>query len=968
MNNMLTRIRLWQKLMVLLAMGLVMVAVPLALVVGQQTDTIAVAEKERDGISPVAQAIELVKALQKHRGLTNALLSGNDAVSAAREAAANEVSQKLLQLTPSATGIDHIIPQWNEFTRDWNSLQEGLNAKKGSPKEAFEKHTQLIDIVIDTAQDFADAYGLTLDPDASGYFLQNAWVVYLPDATEGMAQMRGLGSGMLATKEISTEDRAFLVTLKRQIDRSRDAMNKQLEKAIEAEPSLRSELSATQELAAASGNKTMELVKREILDPAKQSFSSSDYFQQVTQTIEDQYKLFTAIQKSLDGVLNRRVEAAKNGRMRVITGCSVLLLTILAIGVLIVRSITRPLAQAVDVAGLIAQGQLDTNIKVEGTDEPSQLLAAMKSMQSVLTEFQLSQAEMAKAHGEGRISHKMDVNQLPGAYGVLAQGVNNMVDAHIAVNASAIELMNEYANGNLDESMKALPGEHRRLTEVVNAAREKLVAAAQAAAFNERIRRSLDSLPVAVTVSNASAQLVHATPLAKQTLKIIAGESFNADQFYGNKLSSLFTDQESAQRFDLAVRTGQIVEMGIKGRTLRLLARPVINDLGEPIGRITQWFDRTDDIAHEKELDALIEAASRGEFDNRLDLRGKDGFFLQISEGMNTLLDVSQKGLVDVSSVLEAFAEGDLTRRMVGTYQGLFGKVQQSANSTADNLARVLGDVSSAADALTGAAGQVSSTAQSLSQAASEQAASVEETTAQIDSMSASISQNSDNAKVTDGMATKTSKEAVDGGKAVAETVEAMRQIASKIGIVDDIAYQTNLLALNAAIEAARAGEHGKGFAVVAAEVRKLAERSQEAAKEIGDLATNSVNTAQRAGGLLGQIVPSIQKTSELVQEIAAASTEQSESVLQIGGAMGQLSKATQQNASASEELAATAEELSGQAEQLQHSVAFFKLSEVSRYNSLVPERQQGAQSPERLSVRGSPRLVGAGTSNFRAY
>jgi len=175
-------------------------------------------------------------------------------------------------------------------------------------------------------------------------------------------------------------------------------------------------------------------------------------------------------------------------------------------------------------------------------------------------------------------------------------------------------------------------------------------------------------------------------------------------------------------------------------------------------------------------------------------------------------------------------------------------------------------------------------------------------------------------------MATKTTKEAIDGGAAVSQTVAAMKKIAAKIGIVDDIAYQTNLLALNAAIEAARAGEHGKGFAVVAAEVRKLAERSQEAAKEIGELAVNSVTTAERAGKLLDDIVPSIQKTSELVQEIAAASSEQSESVTQIGGAMGQLSKATQQNASASEELAATSEELSGQAEQLQQTIAFFNI------------------------------------------
>jgi methyl-accepting chemotaxis protein len=233
--------------------------------------------------------------------------------------------------------------------------------------------------------------------------------------------------------------------------------------------------------------------------------------------------------------------------------------------------------------------------------------------------------------------------------------------------------------------------------------------------------------------------------------------------------------------------------------------------------------------------------------------------------------------------------------------------------------------------------------------------------------MSASISQNSDNARVTDGMATKAAKEATEGGSAVSQTVTAMKQIAAKIGIVDDIAYQTNLLALNAAIEAARAGEHGKGFAVVAAEVRKLAERSQEAAKEIGDLAGNSVSTAERAGKLLDEIVPSIQKTSELVQEIAAASSEQSESVVQIGGAMGQLSKATQQNASASEELAATSEELSGQAEQLQESVAFFKMGDetpkVRKANIEIRHQDRRRTAAPMLA---SP--VKAGAGNFRPY
>jgi methyl-accepting chemotaxis protein len=253
-----------------------------------------------------------------------------------------------------------------------------------------------------------------------------------------------------------------------------------------------------------------------------------------------------------------------------------------------------------------------------------------------------------------------------------------------------------------------------------------------------------------------------------------------------------------------------------------------------------------------------------------------------------------------------------------------------SLKSMVGKLVQVIGEVNNSADNLASASEQVNATAQSMSQATSEQAASVEETSASIEQMSASINQNTENAKVTDGMASKAAKEASEGGESVQQTVAAMKQIAQRIGIIDDIAYQTNLLALNAAIEAARAGEHGKGFAVVAAEVRKLAERSQVAAQEIGQLSSSSVELAEKAGKLLSEMVPSINKTSDLVQEISAASEEQSSGVAQINTAMTQLNQITQQNASSSEELAATAEEMSSQAEQLQQAMSFFTLDVVA--------------------------------------
>ncbi len=276
--------------------------------------------------------------------------------------------------------------------------------------------------------------------------------------------------------------------------------------------------------------------------------------------------------------------------------------------------------------------------------------------------------------------------------------------------------------------------------------------------------------------------------------------------------------------------------------------------------------------------------------------------------------------------VAQQVAQGDLSVRVATGGRDETGQLLNALAEMVTRLTAIIGAVRASAEQLLSASTQVSATSQSLSQATSEQAASVEETSATLEQATASIRQNADNARLTDAMAQQAAGQAQEGGAAVQGTVAAMQSIAERISIIDDIAYQTNMLALNAAIEAARAGEHGKGFAVVAAEVRKLAEKSQAAAKEIGDLATSTVKQADAAGALIAQMAPNISKTSDLVQEITAASEEQSTGMQQINQAVAQLSAVTQQNASASEELAATAEEMHAQATALQDSMAGFRL------------------------------------------
>jgi methyl-accepting chemotaxis protein len=358
-------------------------------------------------------------------------------------------------------------------------------------------------------------------------------------------------------------------------------------------------------------------------------------------------------------------------------------------------------------------------------------------------------------------------------------------------------------------------------------------------------------------------------------------------------------------------------------------------------------------VAMRNGLQAAVDAADavgRGELDYRipaLDSDTEESRLLRSLRGMQTGLQRShaadERRMADteaqrlaatevteeIGSAVDGATQGDFSRRIaLDGKESFHAELCAKFNQLFDTVGDTFRQVRSAAEQLGSASSQVSQTSQGLSQSASQQAASVEQTTASLQEMSASVKGNAESAGVTDGMATQAAAQARQGGEVVTRTAEAMKAIATKISIIDDIAYQTNLLALNAAIEAARAGEHGRGFAVVAAEVRKLAERSQVASQEIGALAGSSVELANQAGTLLAQMLPSIGRTSELVQEIAAASGEQSNGVAQITSAMNHLSSGTQQTASAAEELSATAEELSAQATQLQELMAFFRLAD----------------------------------------
>ncbi len=276
--------------------------------------------------------------------------------------------------------------------------------------------------------------------------------------------------------------------------------------------------------------------------------------------------------------------------------------------------------------------------------------------------------------------------------------------------------------------------------------------------------------------------------------------------------------------------------------------------------------------------------------------------------------------------VLHRVAAGELALEVPRGRSDETGQLLSAMRDMVRGLGETIGQVRSTATQLATASEQVAETAQSVSQGASEQAASIEQTSATLEASADSVRSSADSARLTASMAEQAAQQARGTGEAVQRTLQDMRAIAERISVVDDIAYQTNMLALNAAIEAARAGQSGKGFAVVAGEVRKLAERSQVAAREISQLAASSLKQAEAAGALLEQMVPSIVKTSTLIAEIDAAGASQSTGIAQIHTAMTQVNAATQHNASASEQLAATAEQMRGQAAALRVNVERFRL------------------------------------------
>lgn len=546
--------------------------------------------------------------------------------------------------------------------------------------------------------------------------------------------------------------------------------------------------------------------------------------------------------------------------------------------------------------------------------------------------------------------------------------------------AEAVAVADSIAGGNLDNHIVVAGKDevanlNHALAQMQGDLRERIAAEQLAANENLRIKVALDVTSNSVMVANPEGQIIYCNASVLEMMRQAESDirkdlpEFKADSILGANFD-IYHKNPAYQRNMLAGLQGtHRTEIVVGGRYFALVACPIVNAQGDRLGTAVEWRDRTAEVLIEKEISDIINAAVAGDFSRRLKPEGMQGFFKQLSQGLNDFMDANNRALAEVGKMLASMSKGDLTERIDSNYQGSLGKLKNDANSTVDNLQEIINSIKAAADAINTAAQEIATGNQDLSSRTEQQASSLEETASSMEQLTSTVKHNADNAKTANDLAGSAQKVAERGGAVVDQVVETMSaihqsstKISDIIGVIDSIAFQTNILALNAAVEAARAGEQGRGFAVVATEVRNLAQRSAGAAKEIKALINDSVEKVEvgtklvdRAGQTMDEIVGSIKRVAKIMTDIAGASREQSAGIEQVGLAVSQMDEMTQQNAALVEQAAAAAESLEEQAKKLSEAVSVFVLDKTARRRNV---RVSMGESPAATRVANGAEVL----------
>ncbi|MGZ5008273.1 MAG: methyl-accepting chemotaxis protein [Methylobacter sp.] len=550
-----------------------------------------------------------------------------------------------------------------------------------------------------------------------------------------------------------------------------------------------------------------------------------------------------------------------------------------------------------------------------------------------------------------------------------------------------VDLARNIATGKLDNAIVLKRNDNGSLLATMKDMQQQLLEriTADRKIANEalRIKTALDSISANVMISDNDRNIIYLNPAVHNMLRVAESDirksipHFNFDKLMGASIDTFHKNPAHQKNVLQQLNSPLRSEVSIAGRTFYLVASPIHDDNGQKLGIVVEWKDRTAEVCIEQEVAKIVNAAVQGDFTQRFDLNGKEGFFRELSIAINELMETSETGLNEVVRVLEALSRGDLTETITNHYSGTFGQLKDDSNTTVEKLKAIINQIKETSDSINTASKEIAAGNNNLSHRTEQQAASLQQTAASMEQLTSAVQHNAENAQHANRLAVDASDIAGKGVEVVDQVVSTMTEInesSHKIGdiisVIDDIAFQTNILALNAAVEAARAGDQGRGFAVVAVEVRNLAQRAATAAGEIKHLIGDSVDKVAagsklvtQAGATMEEIVGSIRGVTDMMAEITAASAEQRSGIEQVNLAIAQMDDVTQQNAALVEQAAAAAESLEEQAQGLVLTMSSFKVDN-NAHNAVLPFytpparkeiKQAGKNSPAKQTLQLQP-------------